>query len=115
MDAVPRKVHRVVVRSVAELASTELTQSPERRDREGGKPIAERERSVAKVYDEAMEETFAETVAQVGHPTKVGVVYVDCSFDFNGDDPSIGAFENQIDFALLGVSEMAYERSGLRR
>ena len=53
MDAVPRKVHRVVVRSVAELASTELTQSPERRDREGGKPIAERERSVAKVYDEA--------------------------------------------------------------
>jgi hypothetical protein len=53
-----------------------------------------------------MQELFSHSVPEVSQPTKVAGVHIDGSLDFRRDNASVRALENQINFALLRVSEM---------
>src|SRR5262249_30234225 len=59
------------------------------------------------VQDDAVGETGAELVAEVGEVAEVARVDVDGGLDLDTGNPAVGSLDNDIDFTIVGISVVA--------
>src|SRR5581483_3938256 len=86
---------------------------PEVGERDGRQPVTEGQRTIPAVADEAVDEFVAELGPQQFQPAEVAAVDGGRGFDLHGDDPSVGGFEDHVDFGAVAVAEVMEGRIGL--